>query len=76
MRGLGEVAKPPVLAARGGCWFRGHGIELHLGVDQDFRPARKAHPRTHRRGLTPLPQLTAGQAAMPVNAEALSFIAG
>jgi len=42
--GLEEVDKPPVLAARGGCWFRGHGIELHLGVEHDFRPARKAHP--------------------------------
>ena len=42
--GFGEVAKPPVLAARGGCWFRGHGIELHFGVEHDFRPARKAHP--------------------------------
>jgi catechol 2,3-dioxygenase-like lactoylglutathione lyase family enzyme len=42
--GLEEVAKPPVLATRGGCWFRGHGIELHLGVERDFRPARKAHP--------------------------------
>jgi catechol 2,3-dioxygenase-like lactoylglutathione lyase family enzyme len=42
--GFQELAKPPVLAARGGCWFRGHGIELHLGVEQDFRPARKAHP--------------------------------
>jgi len=42
--GFREVAKPPVLAARGGCWFRGHGIELHLGAEQDFRPARKAHP--------------------------------
>ena len=42
--GLHEVTKPPALAARGGCWFRGHGIELHLGVEQDFRPARKAHP--------------------------------
>jgi GNAT superfamily N-acetyltransferase len=42
--GFREVAKPPVLAARGGCWFRGHGIELHLGVEHDFRPARKAHP--------------------------------
>ena len=39
-----ELPKPPVLAARGGCWFRGHGIELHLGVEQDFRPALKAHP--------------------------------
>jgi catechol 2,3-dioxygenase-like lactoylglutathione lyase family enzyme len=42
--GLAEVTKPPALAARGGCWFRGHGIELHLGVEPDFRPARKAHP--------------------------------
>jgi catechol 2,3-dioxygenase-like lactoylglutathione lyase family enzyme len=42
--GLAEIEKPPVLARRGGCWFRGHGIELHLGVDADFRPARRAHP--------------------------------
>ena len=42
--GLAEIEKPPALAGRGGCWFRGHGIELHLGVEADFRPARKAHP--------------------------------
>jgi catechol 2,3-dioxygenase-like lactoylglutathione lyase family enzyme len=42
--GLDEKPKPPLLAARGGCWFTGHGIELHLGVEEDFRPARKAHP--------------------------------
>ncbi|MER5739246.1 MULTISPECIES: glyoxalase [unclassified Streptomyces] len=42
--GMTEVAKPPVLAARGGCWFRGGGVEVHLGVEEDFRPARKAHP--------------------------------
>ncbi|MFI5484323.1 MULTISPECIES: VOC family protein [Micromonospora] len=42
--GLTEKPKPPVLAARGGCWFTGHGAELHLGVEDDFRPARKAHP--------------------------------
>ena len=42
--GLPEVVKPPVLAARGGVWFRSAHVELHLGVDQDFRPARKAHP--------------------------------
>ena len=41
---LAEIEKPLALARRGGCWFRGHGIELHLGVEQDFRPARKAHP--------------------------------
>jgi catechol 2,3-dioxygenase-like lactoylglutathione lyase family enzyme len=42
--GLDELPKPPSLAARGGCWFRGYGMELHLGVEEDFRPARKAHP--------------------------------
>lgn len=42
--GMQELAKPPVLAARGGCWFGGGGIEVHLGVEADFAPARKAHP--------------------------------
>src|SRR5664280_2494677 len=39
-----EIDKPPVLAARGGAWFRAGGVELHLGVEDDFRPARKGHP--------------------------------
>ncbi|WP_033667662.1 VOC family protein [Salinispora fenicalii] len=42
--GMTEIDKPPVLATRGGCWFRSNGLEIHLGVEQDFRPARKAHP--------------------------------
>jgi catechol 2,3-dioxygenase-like lactoylglutathione lyase family enzyme len=42
--GLGEVPKPPDLATRGGCWFRGDRLELHLGVEEGFRAARKAHP--------------------------------
>ena len=42
--GLEERPKPPVLAARGGCWFSNNRVTLHLGVDDDFRPARKAHP--------------------------------
>jgi catechol 2,3-dioxygenase-like lactoylglutathione lyase family enzyme len=42
--GMRELAKPPVLAARGGCWFGADGIEVHLGVERDFVPARKAHP--------------------------------
>jgi catechol 2,3-dioxygenase-like lactoylglutathione lyase family enzyme len=42
--GLQEKPKPAPLAARGGCWFSGYGIELHLGVEADFRPQRKAHP--------------------------------
>ncbi len=39
-----EVEKPPHLAKRGGCWFERDGLKLHLGVEQDFRAARKAHP--------------------------------
>lgn len=42
--GMTEVAKPPALAARGGAWFRSGPAEVHLGVEADFRPARKAHP--------------------------------
>jgi catechol 2,3-dioxygenase-like lactoylglutathione lyase family enzyme len=42
--GMTELEKPPVLAARGGCWFRAAGVELHLGVEEGFTPARKAHP--------------------------------
>jgi catechol 2,3-dioxygenase-like lactoylglutathione lyase family enzyme len=42
--GLDEVAKPAELAARGGCWFRVGGQELHVGVEESFAPARKAHP--------------------------------
>ncbi|MGW0804146.1 glyoxalase [Nonomuraea sp. NPDC002799] len=42
--GLKEVPKPPELAKRGGVWFRGESVEIHLGIEDDFRPARKAHP--------------------------------
>ncbi|MFP5253891.1 MAG: GNAT family N-acetyltransferase [Actinomycetes bacterium] len=42
--GIPEVEKPSVLAARGGCWFRGDGVEVHVGVEEPFIPARKAHP--------------------------------
>lgn len=52
--GLARVPKPAALAARGGCWFRGAAVEVHLGVEEDFRPARKAHPALRVRGLTTL----------------------
>lgn len=42
--GLREVAKPAPLAERGGCWFVGPGVALHLGVERAFSPAKKAHP--------------------------------
>jgi catechol 2,3-dioxygenase-like lactoylglutathione lyase family enzyme len=52
--GLEEVEKPANLAGRGGAWFRSGGLRLHLGVDPDFRPARKAHPAFLVRGLSEL----------------------
>jgi hypothetical protein len=41
--GIGETAKPAHLAKRGGCWFERGDLKIHLGVEADFRPARKAH---------------------------------
>ena len=42
--GMEELAKPRELARRGGCWFSSGDAQIHLGVEPDFRPARKAHP--------------------------------
>jgi catechol 2,3-dioxygenase-like lactoylglutathione lyase family enzyme len=42
--GFTERTKPPHLAVRGGAWFHAGSVELHLGVEDDFRPAKKAHP--------------------------------
>ncbi len=42
--GLKEIEKPPVLKARGGCWFECGSQQLHIGVERNFQPARKAHP--------------------------------
>lgn len=54
--GLLEVPKPVHLAVRGGCWFESATVKIHLGVDADFRPARKAHPALL---VNDLPGLTA-----------------
>ena len=42
--GLEELPKPEPFASRGGCWFRAGASELHVGVEEPFAPARKAHP--------------------------------
>ena len=42
--GLEELPKPETLRGRGGCWFRAGTAELHVGVEEPFAPARKAHP--------------------------------
>lgn len=42
--GIPEKPKPPNLAKRGGAWFEAGELRVHLGVEEDFRAARKAHP--------------------------------
>jgi catechol 2,3-dioxygenase-like lactoylglutathione lyase family enzyme len=42
--GMDELPKPEPLASRGGCWFKAGRVELHVGVEDPFAPARKAHP--------------------------------
>ena len=42
--GLEEIVKPPALAARGGCWFQCGAHQIHIGVEAEFRAAKKAHP--------------------------------
>ena len=44
MLGIPEIPKPARLAQRGGCWFERGALKVHLGVEREFRPARKAHP--------------------------------
>jgi catechol 2,3-dioxygenase-like lactoylglutathione lyase family enzyme len=54
--GFVEIDKPAALADRGGCWFRRDRIEVHVGVEEDFHPARKAHPGFLVRDLNELAQ--------------------
>ncbi len=49
--GMTEIPKPASLAARGGCWFRAGDVQLHLGIEEDFRPAKKAHPGLRVMGI-------------------------
>jgi catechol 2,3-dioxygenase-like lactoylglutathione lyase family enzyme len=50
--GMTEVPKPAALAKRGGCWFESGPVQVHLGVEKDFRPAEKAHPALRCRDYT------------------------
>jgi catechol 2,3-dioxygenase-like lactoylglutathione lyase family enzyme len=42
--GMIEVEKPAAMTPRGGAWFRSGGVEVHVGIDADFRAAARAHP--------------------------------
>ena len=52
--GVQRVPKPPHLEVRGGCWFESDTVKIHLGVEDPFRPARKAHPALMVDGLAAL----------------------
>lgn len=52
--GMQEISKPAELAKRGGCWFQSGQVQIHLGVEADFRPARKAHPALRCRNYASL----------------------
>lgn len=49
--GMKEIPKPQALAGRGGCWFAAGAAQVHLGVEENFRPAKKAHPALLVEGL-------------------------
>ncbi|MDC3962826.1 VOC family protein [Polyangium jinanense] len=52
--GLTEVPKPADMVKRGGAWFEAGAVKIHLGVEADFHPARKAHPGLLVDGLAAL----------------------
>jgi catechol 2,3-dioxygenase-like lactoylglutathione lyase family enzyme len=54
--GLAELPKPQPLSLRGGCWFTGLGVQVHLGTEKPFNPARKAHPAFLVKDLAALQQ--------------------
>lgn len=69
--GLEEIPKPANLAARGGVWFRVGASQLHLGVEDGFRPARKAHPALRVEGLDELAERLRAAGYEPVRDEPL-----
>lgn len=65
--GIPRVPKPEHLAKRGGCWFESESVKVHLGVEADVRPARKAHPALIVDGLDRLVEAL-GSAGVTVQA--------
>jgi len=66
--GIPEAPKPAHLAKRGGCWFEKGSLKVHLGVEAEFRPARKAHPAFIVSDLAGLSAVLAG-AGHPVRSD-------
>jgi catechol 2,3-dioxygenase-like lactoylglutathione lyase family enzyme len=78
--GLEEITKPQALAARGGCWFQCGAQQIHIGIETEFRAAKKAHPalrlsdRAAFDGL--LARLTARGVAIKRDDEAIPGVTG
>jgi len=69
--GLTEIEKPPVLARRGGVWFALGEQQLHLGVEDEFRPARKAHPAVLVRDFDAVHERLVAAGLSPIDDESL-----
>lgn len=69
--GMSEIAKPAQLSPSG-CWFEGGNVQIHLGVDPDFKPARKAHPAVLVNDLDQLRDRLEGQGVETVRGEGLA----
>lgn len=54
--GFKEIEKPETLRKRGGAWFAMDGIQLHIGTEEPFVPAKKAHPAFEVENLEALKQ--------------------
>ena len=70
--GIPRVPKPPNLELRGGCWFRSASVEIHLGVEESFSPARKAHPALLVDGLADLRERLSSAGAVVIDDEPIS----
>ena len=70
--GIPETPKPPHLAKRGGAWFENAQLKIHLGVESDFRPARKAHPALLIEGLEQFVELLKSNGCSVVDDEPLA----
>jgi catechol 2,3-dioxygenase-like lactoylglutathione lyase family enzyme len=69
--GMEEIEKPPILRARGGCWFQCGDRQLHIGIERDFRPARKAHPAFAVPDLDELREALHARGVKTINDDAL-----
>jgi catechol 2,3-dioxygenase-like lactoylglutathione lyase family enzyme len=69
--GIPEIQKPTNLAKRGGCWFVRDALKVHLGVEDDFRAARKAHPAFLVEDLSDLRQMLEGAGFKPMTDQPL-----